>query len=60
VNPPQLASRVRKARRAGTCPLCRGPIRVGEQIAKTVRWAHLGCVIAARHHGPKASTEEKT
>lgn len=52
---PLLASRVMKARRAGTCPLCRGPIRVGEQIAKTVRWAHAGCVVAALY---KTSTKE--
>ena len=48
---PILASRVMKARRPGTCAICRGPIRVGERIAKTVRWAHLGCVIASRYYG---------
>ena len=49
---PLLASRVKKARRAGTCPLCRGPVRVGDSIALTVRWAHTGCVIANRFYGP--------
>ena len=47
---PLLASRVMKARRAGTCPICRGPIRVGDLIAKTVKWAHAGCVIARRYY----------
>lgn len=54
---PLLASRVMKARRTGTCPICRGPIRVGEQIAKTVKWAHAGCVVASLY---KTSTKEET
>lgn len=54
---PQLASRVMKARRAGTCAICRRPIRIGEQIAKTIKWAHAGCVVANLY---KSSTEEKT
>jgi hypothetical protein len=48
---PLLASRVMKARRQSTCPICRGPIRVGDSIAKTVKWAHTGCVIASRYYG---------
>lgn len=54
---PQLASRVMKARRESVCPLCRGPIRIGEQIAKTVKWAHAGCVVASLYN---TSAEEKT
>jgi hypothetical protein len=57
VTAPKLASRVMKARRPGTCAICRGPIRIGEQIAKTVRWAHAGCVVAGLY---KDRTEEKT
>jgi hypothetical protein len=51
-----LATRVMKARRPGTCAICRGPIRIGEQIAYTVKWAHAGCVVANLY---KTSTEEK-
>jgi hypothetical protein len=47
---PQLASRVMKARRQSTCPLCQGPVRVGDLIAKTVKWAHAGCIIANRFY----------
>jgi hypothetical protein len=61
VNAPLLASRVMKARRESTCPICRGSVRVGDLIAKTVRWAHAGCTIASQHYGTgQDSTEEKT
>jgi hypothetical protein len=38
-------SRVRaKARFAGTCPRCKGPIAEGEQIAKiNGQWRHFQC-----------------
>ena len=44
-----LAVRVRKARRASTCPACRGPVHVGQSIAKVTRppgWIHTRCVEA--------------
>ena len=40
-----LATRVMKARRASTCPVCRGPILVGQQIAKCGTWQHIEHVI---------------
>jgi hypothetical protein len=42
--------RVRKARSSGTCPLCLGPILVGQQIASArwIAWVHSVCLIAAR------------
>lgn len=40
-----LASRVMRARRESTCPLCRGPVRVGQQIGKVGSWAHTECII---------------
>jgi ribosomal protein L37AE/L43A len=39
------ATRVMRARQQGTCPLCRRPIIVGQQIAKARIWAHIDCVI---------------
>lgn len=30
-----LADRVMKARKESTCPLCSGPVRVGQYIART-------------------------
>ena len=41
---------VRKARSAGTCPLCLGPILVGQQIASApwIQWVHCRCLIVAR------------
>jgi hypothetical protein len=53
-----LASRVMKARRESTCPICRGPIRVGDSIAKTVKWAHTGCTIARRYYGTGQDQED--
>jgi hypothetical protein len=47
----QLATRVMRARRPGTCPLCRGPIQVRESIAKIGFWAHTQCVIDRQHDG---------
>jgi hypothetical protein len=43
-----LATRVRKARHPGHCPLCRGLIHVGQQIGKTpIGWSHTSCIIEA-------------
>jgi hypothetical protein len=49
-----LASRVKKARRTSTCPVCRCPIMVGQQIAKRGYWQHIEHVIE-----PNRSTEGK-
>lgn len=39
-----LASRTKRARRNGRCPLCRGPVWRGQQIALLGRtWAHSSC-----------------
>jgi hypothetical protein len=61
---PQLADRVMRARREGTCPLCR-PILVGQYIARCGScWYHAGCVV--RSIAPQAddtrttSTEEES
>jgi hypothetical protein len=47
-----LATRVRQARRGGWCPSCRGPIIIGQPIARLIKpagWCHVGCVpIVAR------------
>jgi hypothetical protein len=42
----QLADRVMKARKTSTCPLCNGPISVGQRIARTgTTWQHASCLI---------------
>lgn len=41
----QLATRVMKARRSSTCPICRGPIRIGDLIGKTGVWQHVEHII---------------
>jgi hypothetical protein len=47
---PELASRVRKARRETMCPACYRPVRVGDLIARTtLGWLHAGCAIARQH-----------
>jgi hypothetical protein len=48
---PVLATRVRKARRESTCPACRGPIRVGQLIARCPGglWQHASCFIGHAH-----------
>jgi hypothetical protein len=46
---PVLPTRVMRARRAGTCPLCKGPIHVGQVIAKCGVWMHASCLIGHRH-----------
>ena len=52
------AVRVRKARTTSVCPLCRGPITIGQQIAAAswTRWAHSACVIAARKQPERTAT----
>jgi len=49
-----LATRVMKARRSSVCTVCRGPVLVGQQIARLIRpagWCHVRCVpvVAALH-----------
>lgn len=48
---PVLADRVMKARRQSTCPLCRGPVHIGNLIARLGPglWVHAHC-LANRHH----------
>lgn len=48
---PALATRVMKARHESTCPNCKGPIRVGQVIAKCAGglWQHATCLIGHRH-----------
>lgn len=46
-----LATRVMKARRRGVCPSCRGPVQIGQRIARLTdppAWIHLACVPAVR------------
>lgn len=41
------ADRTRKARKRGTCPLCRGWILIGDPIAQVkaiADWVHVGCL----------------
>ena len=42
---PGLASRIMRARRTSTCPVCRCPILVGMQIAKRGYWQHIEHVV---------------
>jgi ribosomal protein L37AE/L43A len=51
---PVLATRVMKARWPGTCPACRRPIRVGDQIAKCGIWLCIQCAISYQHDSPEA------
>jgi hypothetical protein len=48
-----LASRVRKARRAGRCAMCPGPVRIGERIGYVPRvgWSHIACIIEQQRQG---------
>jgi len=59
----QLATRTMKARRAGTCAECRGPIRVGDRIALVAgRWISVECapaVRAARFNGTGAAPRQR-
>jgi hypothetical protein len=59
VSPPQLATRVMKARRESVCPACRRPVRIGDQIAKTtLGWLHVQCAIG-RQHDPLSEVSER-
>lgn len=42
------ATRVMKARRTSTCPVCKEAIKVGQLIAKAGIWQHATCLIAVR------------
>lgn len=55
---PRKAVRCKKARWPGTCGLCRGPIRLGQQIAsaKGAPWAHIWCVIECTTTQPPGRT----
>lgn len=54
-----LRTRFMKARRAGICPRCKGPVSVGQRIARHEGiWIHLACVpVVAQLRKP--STEEE-
>jgi hypothetical protein len=42
-----LADRARKARRSSWCPLCCGPVRIGQYIARLgLTWVHTTCAVA--------------
>jgi hypothetical protein len=47
-----------RARRLSTCPICRGPILVGQQIGKLGTWQHIGHII--ERHYREASTAHTT
>jgi hypothetical protein len=51
--------RVMKATRSSTCPICRGPVEVGQQITSRDRgpWQHIEHVIERQHN---ASTQGGT
>ncbi len=57
-----LASRVRKARRASTCPLCLEPVLIGQLIGRTVTWAHVSCILRERggaYHKPLTASQQE-
>ena len=45
--PPLLATRTRKARKDGQCPLCVHPIRVTSRVGLVpdLGWVHVSCLI---------------
>ena len=48
-DPLPLADRVRKARRAGLCTVCRAPVTIGQPIAHLAKppgWCHVTCAPA--------------
>ncbi len=55
--PALLATRTRKARRDGRCPLCPHPIRTGQRVGLVAgQWAHCSCIVrvnASRHLTPE-------
>jgi hypothetical protein len=54
------ASRVRKARRGGWCPLCPRPIVVGQRVGLIpAGWAHLSpCIVDRRQLGALAAAAD--
>lgn len=57
------ASRVMKARKTSTCPLCRKLISRGQQIGRTpIGWCHTQCIIeeATRCPGSTHATQAPT
>jgi hypothetical protein len=52
-----LATRSRKARRHGRCPLCRGPVHIGQYIARIgLAWVHNTCAASrVRDHSRPAA-----
>jgi len=55
--PALLATRTRKARRDGRCPLCPHPVRTGQRVGLVAgQWAHCSCIVrvnASRHLTPE-------
>ncbi len=48
-DPLPLADRVRKARHAGVCTICRAPVTIGQPIAHLTTapgWCHVRCAPA--------------
>ena len=48
-DPLPLADRVRRARRAGVCTVCRAPVTIGQPIAHLAKppgWCHVRCAPA--------------
>ena len=58
-----LATRVRKARRASVCTICRVPVTIGQPIARLISpagWCHVRCVPAvAAVLGPPRDGDRK-
>jgi hypothetical protein len=57
-DPLPLADRVRRARRASTCTICRAPVTIGQPIAHLATprgWCHVKCAPAVA-----AITAERT
>jgi hypothetical protein len=58
---PALPTRVMKARRESTCPICRGHVHVGQVIAKCGgMWMHARCLIGHRHAIDQLTHQEDT
>lgn len=56
-----LASRTRKARRNGRCPLCQGPVTIGQQIAQLGKtWVHTTCAAERIRRNRAAIEQENT
>jgi hypothetical protein len=58
-----LATRTMKARRASWCSTCRGPVSVGQTIARLTSppaWVHVRCVPAVARALAAATTTTST